>query len=111
MSEFSAETVRRIDTVLELKVSMLGLIGPWTIDPPLSFTMRIGTRLIRVVDGTELHTQELTYVGPSRVFTAWAANEAEAFRRSLEQSVRALAEKAVEEVFLLYMPYVTVVAN
>lgn len=108
---YSAGTDRRVDTVLELTVSMLGLIGPWTIDPPLSFTMRIGTRLVRVADGTELHTQELTYLGPSRVFTAWAANDAEAFRSALDPAFRALAEKAVEEVFLLYMPDVTGVAG
>ncbi len=101
---FSAGTDRRVDTVLELKISMLGLIGPWTIDPPLSFTMRIATRLVRVADGTELHTQELTYIGPAMLFTAWAANEAETFRKALDPAVRALAEKAVEEVFLLYMP-------
>ena len=104
---YSAGTDRRVDTILELKVSMLGLVGPWTIDPPLSFTMRIATRLVRVADGTELHTQELTYLGPSLVFTAWAANDAEAFRSALDPAFRALAEKAVEEVFLLYMPDVT----
>ena len=108
---YSAGTDRRVDTVLELTVSMLGLIGRWTIDPPLSFTMRIGTRLVRVADGTELHTQELTYLGPSLVFTAWAANDAEAFRSALDPAFRALAEKAVEEVFLLYMPDVTGVAG
>ncbi len=69
--------------------------------------MRIATRLIRVADGTELHAQELTYMGPAMVFTAWAANEAEAFKKALDPAVRALAEKAVEEVFLLYMADVT----
>lgn len=111
VSAFSAGTDRRVDTVLELKVSMLGLTGPWTINPPLNFTLRIATRLVRVADGTELHTQKLTYIGPAKVFTAWAANNAEAFRKALDPAVRALAEKAVEEVFLLYMPDVTGVAG
>ena len=106
-----AGTRRWVDTFFELKVTMVGLIGPWTINPPLSFTMRIATKVIRVADGTELHAQELTYMGPAMVFTAWAANEAEAFRKALDPAVRALAEKAVEEVFLLYMPDVTGVAG
>ncbi len=101
---FGAGTGRRVDTILELKVTMLGLIGRWTINPPLSFTMRIATRLVRAADHTELHTQELTYIGPARVFTAWAVKDAEAFRRALDPAVRALSEKAVEELFLLYMP-------
>ena len=79
---FDARTRRRVDTFLELKVSMLGLIGPWTVNPPLSFTMRIATRLVRAADQTEIHTQELTYIGPAKVFTAWAANNAEAFRKA-----------------------------
>ncbi len=106
-----AGTRRWVDTFFELKVTMVGLIGPWRINPPLSFTMRIATKVIRVADGSELHAQELTYIGPAMVFTAWAANEAEAFRGALDPAVRALAEKAVEEVFLLYMPDVRGVAG
>jgi hypothetical protein len=108
---YSAGADRQVDIFFELKVSMLGLIGPWAIDPPLSFTMRMETRLVRVAGGTVLHTQELTYLGPSRVFTAWAANDAEAFKSALNLAFRALAEKAVEEVFLLYMPDLTGVAG
>ncbi len=106
-----AGTGRWVDTFFELKVTMVGLIGPWRINPPLSFTMRIATKVIRVADGTELHAQDLTYMGPAMVFTAWAANEAEAFRKALDPAVRALAEKAVEEVFLLYLPDVKGVAG
>ena len=102
-ASLGAGTRRWVDTMVELKVTMVGLTGPWTINPPLSFTMRIATKVIRVTDGSELHTQELTYMGPAMVFTAWAANEAEAFKKALDPAVRALAEKAVEEVFLLYM--------
>ncbi|MCZ6447506.1 MAG: hypothetical protein O6831_04625, partial [Alphaproteobacteria bacterium] len=91
-----AGTRRWVDTMVELKVTMVGLIGPWRINPPLSFTMRIATKVIRVADGTEIHAQELTYMGPAMVFTAWAANEAEAFKKALDPAVRALAEKAVE---------------
>ena len=101
---FGVGTGRRVDTILELKVTMLGLIGPWTVNPPLSFTMRIATRLVRAADQTEIHTQELTYIGPAKVFTVWAVNNAEAFRKAMNPAVRALAEKAVEEIFLLYMP-------
>ncbi len=110
-ASLGAGTRRWVDTMVELKVTMVGLIGPWSINPPLSFTMRMATRLIRVADGTELHAQELTYLGPAMVFTAWAANEAEAFRKALAPAVRALAEKAVEEVFLLYLPGLTGVAG
>lgn len=110
-ASLGAGTRSWVDTFFELKVTMVGLIGPWTINPPLSFTMRMATRLIRVADGSELHAQELTYLGPAMVFTAWAANEAEAFKKALDPAVRALAEKAVEEVFLLYLPGLTGVAG
>ncbi len=110
-ASLGAGTRRWVDTMVELKVTMVGLTGPWTINPPLSFTMRIATKVIRVTDGSELHAQELTYMGPAMVFTAWAANEAEAFKKALDPAVRALAEKAVEEVFLLYMADVKGVAG
>ena len=110
-ASLGAGTRRWVDTMVELKVTMVGLIGPWSINPPLSFTMRMATKVIRVADGTELHAQQLTYLGPAMVFTAWAANEAEAFRKALAPAVRALAEKAVEEVFLLYLPDVRGVAG
>ncbi|MCZ6610726.1 MAG: hypothetical protein O7A66_12060 [Alphaproteobacteria bacterium] len=110
-ASLGAGTGRWVDTMVELKVTMVGLTGPWSINPPLSFTMRMATKVIRVADGTELHAQQLTYLGPAMVFTAWAANEAEAFKKALDPAVRALAEKAVEEVFLLYLPDVKGVAG
>jgi len=100
---YRALTSEEIDTVLEVAVHQLGLAGAWGPDPPLAVVLTVRTRLVRVVDGTDLYTNTLNYQSAPRKFTEWAANNAQPFRNELDQAYAILAEKIVEEVFLLYL--------
>lgn len=94
---------REINTVLEITVPAFGLIGKG-INPPLAFFMNLEARLIRTMDGFVLYKQKLEYKNAGFIFTFtdWAANGAKPFRDEFHRCYQSLAEKVVEEVFLLY---------
>jgi hypothetical protein len=91
-------------TVLEVVVEEFGLAGPWLINPPLSFVLTARTRLIRASDGTELYGHWLTYRGRAQPLDDWALRNPAMLREESERACRDLAERVVDEVFLLYLP-------
>ncbi len=101
-ADYSSLANGGIDTVLEITVPAFGLVGPKGINPPLAFFMTLQTRLVRTRDGSVLYEQKLEYRNARRTFTAWASNNAKPFRDELDRCYQSLAEKVVEEVFLLY---------
>lgn len=99
---YSSLTREGIDTVLEVSVPTLGLAGKWGVNPPLVLVMAVRTRLISVVDDAVLYDSTLEYGGRKLTFTEWAVDEARPFREELGHAYQSLAEKIVEELFLLY---------
>ncbi len=93
-----------VSTVLEVVVEQFGLAGPWLINPPLSFVLTERTRLIRASDGTELYGHSLTYRGRARPLDDWVAQNPATLREEAERACSELAERLVDEVFLLYLP-------
>jgi hypothetical protein len=91
-------------TIIEVTVGKLGLDGPWRINPPLTFVMSEHTRLLRVSDGAELYSHSLTYRGRTRPLDDWVAPGANQLREEAGRACRDLAERLVDEVFLLYWP-------
>lgn len=94
---------KAIDTVLEVSVLKFGLEGKG-INPPLALTMTERTRLIRAADGKVLYDHRLTYSGAKRKFVDWSTDNAQPLREELERCCRHLAERIIEEAFLLYVP-------
>jgi hypothetical protein len=91
-------------TILEVVVEQLGLAGGERINPPLSFVLTERTRLIRASDGTELYGHWLTYRGRPRPLEDWFVQDSMLLREETERACRELAERLVDEVFLLYLP-------
>lgn len=92
-----------IQTVLEVGVESVTLEGPGTIDPPLRLVMTVNTRLVRTVDNGEIYANSLTYTGEKgRTLAEWVGGP-EGFRDELNRAYAILAEKTVEEVFLLVL--------
>ena len=95
-------------TILEVSVAALGLAGPVGVNPPLALVVEGCARLIRNEDGAELYalppsgTHPLVFVSPSRKFVEWAEQDARLFREELGRAYTTLAEKIVEELFLVY---------
>ena len=93
-----------IQTVLEVGVESVMLEGSGrTIDPPLWLVMTVNTRLVRTVDNAEIYANSLTYTGEKgRTLAEWVGGP-EGFRDELNRAYAILAEKTVEEVFLLVL--------
>jgi len=89
-------------TVLEMSVVELSLRGRTAeIDPSLTLAMTVKTRLVRVADEAELYRNSVTYSGGrGRTLAEWL-DEAELLRIELERATGIVAEKIVDEVFLL----------
>ena len=101
---YRAATDQGVESVLEVAVKEWGLYGPWSINPPLTFVMTLDARLIRASDKAELHGLLLIYHGSALRFDEWAADNAAHLEQQLELANEELAEKVVDEFFLLYMP-------
>jgi hypothetical protein len=100
---YDSLAVHGIDTVLEIGVLNLGLEGDWEeIDPPLTFFMTSRTRLIRVADEEVIYAATFSCgSGTVQTFEAWAADEAQSFKKALSNCDSTLAAKIVEQIFLL----------
>jgi hypothetical protein len=88
-----------VDTVLEVSVSSLYMVGETAYDPP-ALLIRVRTRLVRVADGTTLYSHRLWYRSRPRSMDAWIARGGQPFRDEVTRACRLFAEKVVEEVFL-----------
>jgi len=88
-----------IDTALELSVMSLGCeVGKdWSI----GFFMTVRTRLIRTIDGTEVYCRKFEYKSGNQNFVSWAEFDAQKSREEFACCYKSLAERIVEEVFLL----------
>jgi hypothetical protein len=93
---------RGIDTVLEVSVLSVGFEGVGGPTVALAFSMTVRTKLIGVADGTVLYEHKLTYRSAEREFTDWVVNNAQRFRDEFDRSYQAVAEKIVEDLFLVY---------
>jgi len=97
-----------IDTILEVSVPALGLAGPVGVNPPVAVVVEACAKLIRIGDGAELYAlppkdaHPLLFVSPGRRFVEWAAEDARLFREELDRAYRTLAEKIVDELFLVH---------
>jgi len=93
-------------TVLEVTVEQFGLYGEETtaLKPPLRFIMTERTRVIRSSDGAEVYGHWLTWRGQNRPLDAWVAEEGRLLKEEAGRACQDLAERLVDEVFLVYLP-------
>jgi hypothetical protein len=94
-----------IQAVLEISVVELSLRGrTGEIDPGLSLAMAVKTRLVRTDDDVQIYANSLTYSGgKGRTLVEWL-DDAEQLRIEVDRACEIVAEKIVDEVFLL-MPF------
>ena len=113
----------QIESVLELRVTRLWLssdesffqplrrtfsdkdqspIDPYReleINPPLSLGMEVRGRLIRTADKVVLFDNIWKHEGGARIFTQWAANDAQLFAEEFERAYDGLAGQVVTTIF------------
>jgi hypothetical protein len=91
-----------IDTVLELRLEEGGLWGLYTIDPSSSAFLEIRVRLIRKQDNEVLLEDTVECKSEERKYTEWAESEGQDFYDDMISCIPLLAEKVVDDVFLVY---------
>lgn len=96
---------RGVDTVLQVDVESIDLAGAGPhINPSLVLVMTVRTRLLRMPDLDVLHENSLTWESIPRRLGEWAAADGGRLREEIRQASRSLAERVVDEVFLLFPP-------
>lgn len=86
-----------VDTVLELELVNPGLKGNGSINPALAVCVDVRARLWEAASGRELWRGYAQYQSARRKFTAWAANDAQLFRRELDLCFAALADQIMNQ--------------
>jgi hypothetical protein len=90
---------RGFDTVLQLSVVRLGLVGQWEVNPPLRLTMSVQAKMIRTADNRELFAETFPYLGASRPFSEWSADDARLLEEEFEACYDAVAARIVSRLF------------
>lgn len=91
-----------IDTIVEISVLSLGFKSE-QVEPP-AFYVTLHTRLIHVMSGEEVYAVTITYESRGHGCLLWANNDCQLCKEELTRSYLYLADKIVEELFLLYLP-------
>jgi hypothetical protein len=91
-----------IDTVLELRMERGGLWGLYTVKPPSSAFVEIRAQLIRVSDNEVLLDDVVFCASEERSYKKWSEDEGQLFLESIISCIPSLAEKVVDDFFLVY---------
>jgi hypothetical protein len=92
------------DAVIEVRVMKVALEGPWSINPAIKFVLDARVRLIHLSNSQILWDRRLSYEGPELTLTEWSLNEASPLRKQFALGTTALAERIIDELFLLHVP-------
>ncbi len=87
--------------LLETKPVRAGLKGLYQIDPPSSAFLEIESRLVRVSDGAELLSARMSCHSDRRTYLQWGSDDGQALIDSLARCVPLLAEKVIDDLFLV----------
>lgn len=79
----------------------MGFEGGKGSDPEITFFMNVQARLIDVVDGIEIYSGIFEYKSRNLKASTWANNDAQLLREEIERSYKNLAERIMEELFLI----------
>lgn len=100
--EATAEDTSRPDAILETKIEAAGLEGEYSIDPPSSSFVEVHARLLAGANGEVLLEDAIRCVGDEHSYVDWARDDGALFTRTLRACFDPLAERLVDDFFLLY---------
>ena len=93
-----------MDAVLEVGVQTVGMVVGHGRNPPLTLFITVRARLVRESDGRVLYGHTVGTLGPSLAMSEWGALDRDAVQAELDRAYRNVAERVVEEAFLLWRP-------
>jgi len=92
----------KVDTVLEVGLVEVGLIGRGGKDPLLTLHVHALARLVDVNSNAELYRDyPFNHVSPPRKFSEWSADQSRLLKRELDRAIETLGASIVDEVFLM----------
>lgn len=94
--DFSAFASQGLDSILDIRVTQLGFEFRRGANPELALAPEVAVYVIRVRDGTVLHSTFLKYRGQRRPFTGWAERDAKPFRREMARAEQQFAESILD---------------
>jgi len=101
--QYNQKDIPSVYYILELRPESAGLRGVYSIDPPSTAFMKVTARLIRK-QNNEVVIRE-TFICASeieRTYTEWAENDGQLFVDEFICCLPELAEKIVDDFFLVY---------
>ena len=94
---------RGIDTILELRTEKAGLRGLYSFNPPSYAFIEVLARLIRTRDNEVIVSETIFCASEEeRTYTEWSQNEGRLFVDEFISCIPELAEKIVDDFFLVY---------
>jgi len=91
-----------INTVLEVSIVKVGLIGDRGSDPDLILVVEASFRLVSAKTSQGIFARDrLLHIGSRYKLAGWGANKAERLKLELQKGYEELADKIVEQVFLV----------
>jgi hypothetical protein len=96
----------QLTTLLQLSVTGYGFFGGGSggEDPSLRVVLAVQGRIIDTATCGEGHSIWLAYTGKSSKYSEWRAGVDGALQEEIRHGTEVLAEKMIEELFLLYLP-------
>jgi len=83
--DYSTMAGEGVDTILEVAVLRVGLVGSAKTHPMLEFLMITRVRLIRTLDGELIYSATEIHKGNSGTYSYWVQNDAQPFKTELSQ--------------------------
>ncbi len=97
-NDYTSLAANGVDSVLELRVDQMGLLGPDRMNPPLQFWAQVRVRVISTGRNQELFRDYFEYRGSPYRFVAWAAEAGRLFRAEYQRCVCSVGEEIVGHV-------------
>ncbi|OQC62911.1 MAG: hypothetical protein BWX48_03470 [Verrucomicrobia bacterium ADurb.Bin006] len=89
-NDYSSLAAAGLDSVLEIQVEQMGLLGPDRLNPPLQLQVQARVRIVSTHTQREWFRGYVEYRGPRQRLVKWATEEGRHFRAEYQRCVRTL---------------------
>jgi hypothetical protein len=93
--------MRGVDTVLEINITQIALIGSGGRNPDLALAMNANARLVRVADNQVIWSNnQIAFNSGLAEFTSWEMDDAKLLKAAIPVGLNSLARQIEEQIFL-----------
>ena len=99
---FAPATQDVAPTMLEVRIERIVLAKDSLMDDAPALVLRARARLVQPAYGRSIYDQKIEFRSPKRTMPEWRAYDAAAVRADLDEGLKELAQKAADDIFLVY---------